>query len=95
MQIPSLVHFRRGNESLVCRACCVLVVVGLSSMVHSNPKYMLVLFVSVQPDPKVFADAINLLTFYLYNNTTLQGADRVKVKSFLFQFLHEFFFLPR
>ena len=46
------------------------------------------------PDPKVFADAINLLTFYLYNNTTLQGADRVKVKSFLFQFLHEFFFLP-
>lgn len=56
---------------------------------------MLVLFASVQPDPKVFADAINLLTFYLYNNTTLQGADRVKVKSFLFQFLHEFFFLPR
>lgn len=60
------------------------------------PDYvMLVLFVSVQPDPKVFADAINMLTFYLYNNTTLQGADRVKVKSFLFQFLHEFFFLPR
>ena len=50
--------------------------------------------VLVQADPKVFADAINLLTFYLYNNTTLQGADRMKVKSFLFQFLHEFFFLP-
>lgn len=51
--------------------------------------------VFVQTDPKVFDDAISLLTFYLYNNTTLQGVDRMKVKSFLFQFLHEFFFVPR
>jgi paired amphipathic helix protein Sin3a len=44
--------------------------------------------------PDVFRGGIVLLLFYLNNNTTLQRPDRLRVKSFLCHFLHNFYFQP-